>query len=140
MRHPLRNHFTAQDYPLGNRGLAAKKAFLYEIISQPKPHPAKIFVAAKYPFGTRVPFRNPNHHFAVAKSSKASFRSPNTLCETISQLRNAHLTHECHFAAPHSHFVAAKWAAKCHAKMPFGCENAPWLRNEPLPGKSSTVT
>ena len=46
-----------------------------------------------------------------------------------SQLRNTPLAHECHFAAPHSHFAAAKWAAKWFAKMPLGCKDGFWLRN-----------
>ena len=60
---PLRNHFSAQA-PL-----------------------AKIFAVAKHSSGTRVPFRSPNTHFAVvkraAKSSKASFCNPSTLCKTL---------------------------------------------------------
>ena len=105
-----------------------------------RPPSAKIFAAVKPFSGTRVPFRSPSPHFAVAKPSakpsKASFLSPSTLYETISQLWNAPLAHECHFAAPHSHFTTAKW----YAKLPIGCEIAPWLWNKPPPAKISIVT
>ena len=66
---PLQNHFAA-----------------------PRPPSTKIFAAAKPFSGTRVPFRSLNAHFAAAKwpakPSKASFRSPSTLYEINSQLRN----------------------------------------------------
>ena len=115
--HPLWNYFAAQ-----------------------APPPAKIFAAAKHPLGTWVPFRSPSPHFALAKPStkpskapKASFRNQSPILQLQNPLRNTPLAHECHFAAPPSHFAAAKWAAK----MPLSCENCPWLWNEPPPTKNS---
>ena len=97
MRHPLRNHFAAQDYPLRNRGLTGKKAFLCEIISQPKepsceigvllrlePPLAKSFHSHKTP-----PYKNfcscettPRHTCAISQP-KSPFRSCKMSCETL---------------------------------------------------------
>ena len=88
----LRNHFAAQ-----------------------APYPAKIFAAAKLPFGTRVPFRSPNPHFATAKclfATRVPFHSP----------------------------ILPFATTKCAAKMPLGCKIAFRLRNKPSLAKSLTVT
>ena len=96
---PLQNHFAAQAPPL-----------------------VKIFVVAKPPLGTRVPFRSPNPYFAAAK-----------------RLQNP----------PKLHFTAAKpplgtWVPFRSPTLPFHnckmgckmvCEIAPWLRNRPLATK-----
>ena len=37
------------------------------------------------------------------------FRSREAIWKGVSQLRNHPLAHECHFAAPYTHFAAAKW-------------------------------
>ncbi|KAL6333001.1 hypothetical protein AAG906_020019 [Vitis piasezkii] len=54
-------------------------------ISQPKPHFAGCFAAAKHPFGTRVPFR----------SRPTPFRN----CENGTRLRKSHLAAKC-FRSP----------------------------------------
>ena len=58
------------------------------------------------------------------------FRKRDAIWKGGSQLRNHPWAHECHFKAPYTHFLAAKWAAK----SPLGCkivyENAPWPRND----------
>ena len=134
MRHPLRNYFAAQDYPLRNRGFATKKAFLYEIISQPKPHPMRKFLQLR-----NAPLAH-ECHFAAQTTILQLQNGCEILQSFISQpkypLRNTSLAHECHFAAPHPHFAAVKWAAK----MPLGCEIVSWLRNKPSSAKISTVT
>ncbi|KAL6329404.1 hypothetical protein AAG906_017720 [Vitis piasezkii] len=58
-------------------------------ISQPKPHFAGCFAAAKHPFGTRVPFR----------STVPSFRSCEMGCENGTRLRKSHLAAKC-FRSP----------------------------------------
>ncbi|RVW75934.1 hypothetical protein CK203_051846 [Vitis vinifera] len=77
---------------------------------------AKIFAAAKPPLGTRVPFRSTVPSFRscemAAKSPKreiSNFRSQSPISQGVSQLRNHPLAHECHFAAPYTHFAASKW-------------------------------
>ncbi|KAL6346166.1 hypothetical protein AAG906_027900 [Vitis piasezkii] len=108
-------NFTAKIAPL-------RKGAFSEIISHQRTPSAKLrsccetcpplqnhFTTSRPPsvkpfLGTRVSFRSPNH--------------PSTLYETILQLRNTPLAHECHFVAPHSHFVATKWLVK----SPLGCE------------------
>ncbi|RVW18552.1 hypothetical protein CK203_101313 [Vitis vinifera] len=76
----------------------------------------KIFAAAKPPLGTRVPFRSTVPPFRscemAAKSPKceiSNFRSQSPISQGVSQLRNHPLAHECHFAAPYTHFAAVKW-------------------------------
>ena len=49
------------------------------------------------------------------------FRSPKPISQLQNELWNAPLAHKRHFAAPYSHFAAAKWPAK----MPLGCEIEP---------------
>ncbi|RVW63339.1 hypothetical protein CK203_058251 [Vitis vinifera] len=53
-------------------------------ISQPKPHFAGCFAAAKPPFGTRMPFRSPIHSF---RGCEITFELRNG-CEIISKRRN----------------------------------------------------
>ena len=88
--HWLRNDFAAQRSPLRNQGLAAKTPFRCEMLceipkalripfSQPQPHFAAGFVAAKHLLGTRVPFHNLQPHFALrnALRNPQSFKNPN---------------------------------------------------------------
>ena len=132
MRHPLQNHFTAQDYPLRNLGLATKKAFLCQIISQPNPHPLQnTHQAHVCHFATQTPISQLRNGCEILQGF---------ISQPKHSLRNAPLAHECHFAAPHSHFVAAEWLVKCPIKMPLGYKIASCLRNEPPPTKISIVT
>ena len=59
------------------------------------------------------------------------FRSRGAISKGVSQLRNHPLAHECHFAAPYAHFVAAKWVAKSMSKFPS-------LRKRPAAAKSTS--
>ena len=67
-------------------------------ISQPRHHLEGCFATAKPIFGTRVPFCS-----TVPLISKLRY-----ICEITFELRNHFLAHESHFAAPYTHFRAAK--------------------------------
>ena len=124
-------NFAAKIAPLQNRPPSAKP------FRSPKTTLCEIFRSCK---------TLPRHTCAVSQpkypfcSYETLFAAPSTLCEIILQLRNTPLAHECHFAAPHSHFAAAKWPVKWPAKSPLACEITHWLRNGPPPAKSLTVT
>ncbi|RVW88757.1 hypothetical protein CK203_034701 [Vitis vinifera] len=69
-------------------GCEISKALKFQF-SQPKPHFAGCFAAAKHPFGTRVPFR----------SRPTPFHSCEMGCENGTQLRKSHLNAKC-FRSP----------------------------------------
>ena len=47
------------------------------------------------------------------------FRSRSAISKGVSQLRNHSLAHECHLAAPYTHFAATKWLRNLHALKSF---------------------
>ena len=49
----------------------------------------------------------------ILHALKSHFRSRTPISQVVSQLWNHPLAHECHFAAPYPHFVAAKWVLCC---------------------------
>ena len=54
-----------------------------------------------------------------------SFRSRGTILKGVSQLWNHPLAHKCHFAAPYTHFAAAKWLRNLHALKSFISQATP---------------
>ena len=123
--HGLRN-FTAKVSRCENRPLAAKWFH-----SRPSSS-TKFFATAKWPHGTRVPFHSQVHPFRSYEMAASfphlkihHFRSRDAIWKGVSQLRNHHLAHECHFAAPVRPF------RNCE----MGCENCPPQRNPPPAAK-----
>ncbi|RVW19076.1 hypothetical protein CK203_087667 [Vitis vinifera] len=87
-------------------------------ISQPKRAPAKMALAAKHPFGTRVPFRRP----PLISQLRNALRNPPRLKTPIFAATphfaggfaaaKPPLGTRVPFRSPHPHFAAVKWAAK----------------------------
>ena len=108
-------------------GCEISKALKFQF-SQPKPHFAGCFAAAKHPFGTRVPFH----------STLPSFRSCEMGCEMVCE--NAPWLRKS--LAYEMDYEIAPWLREwlLAAKSPLGCEmvyeNAHWLRKWPLAAKS----
>ena len=112
--------------PLRNHPLAHECHFAaHASISQPKPHFTASKTPTKPPFGTRVPFHSCEMGCEITQAFKNSISQPKTHFATAKPLAKHPFGTKCHFAA-------AKWAAK----MPIGCENAPWVRKWPLAAKS----
>ena len=62
-----------------------------------------------------------------ARKAKREFHSRDTIWKGVSQLRNHHLAHECHFTAPVPPFRSCE----------MGCKNPPPLRNSHFAAKWS---
>ena len=105
-----------------------KNSVVYEIL-QPKIAPCEIATLLRNYFAA------PRSRCENATLLRNDFAAPCPPLRKFSQLRNHPLAHECHFAAPYTHFAAAKWLwnpphlkilqrahheQTCHSRTPIG--------------------
>ena len=89
-----------------------ENSVVYEI-SQPKIAPYEIATSLRNYLAT------PRSRCENATSLRNDFAAPCPPLQKFSQLQNYLLAHECHFAAPYTHFIAAKWLRNLHTLKSF---------------------
>ena len=116
---------------LRNHHFAPKSLLCCEIISQPQAPLYENFRSYEEPsWHTSAISQHSNlnsqlrNGCEIPKCKNSQFRSQSANSKGVSQLQNHPLAHECHFAAPYTHFATAKWLRNDlqAAKWPSSCE------------------
>ena len=111
---------------LQQKWAAAKIASRYEMVLQPPILLCKNFRSCEEtPWHTSAISQPSTSVSQLRNGCKTStpwnppFCSRNAIWKGVSQLWNHPLVHECHFAAPYTHFAASKWLQNLHALKSF---------------------